>query len=892
MLARFACLLLLLFLLPPVAGAAVLAVGAADTMQPLNDVLEIWRDDSARLSFEELQIEERAGRSAFIAATPKLLNPGYSKAAYWLRVSIANRSDQMLGRWLVLNFPRLREVTLFVPHDDGRVSRIESGAHLRFGERPVAEEKSVLPLQLAAGQTQMFYLRIAGQTTMQFDVALWDPMAFRAVEDDLHKGHFLLFGALGMVVFSGLFMYFSLHQRAFLYQALSVFWYGLFESGFAGYTLRYLWPDAPTGDFRMVGATAPLVSVFQLLYLREFLQTRTLLPRSDKIMRLLIAGECLATAIAIFGDYHLAMTVSQPLLLSAAVVSLVVTTMAWRKGLLGARLVLLAMVILWGTVFIRVLIGIGLFPFAEIAFSATPWAMLASTTLMLWAVTDRVALLHRENARLDAANRRNLEEQVAGRTDELRQALRVADASNRAKGDFLAHVSHDLRAPLTTILGYANVLAADAQTAKRSEPGAIERSARHLLSLIDDLIQAARRGDGVEKLMIEPVRLDAFVRGIGEQAEMLARKQGNRFEMNVADPLPAVVAIDAKRLRRVLLNLLDNACKFTRDGCITLRVTSVTPAPAREEFVRLCFSVTDSGIGIPVEEQQRIFEPFHRIANGRASPGGIGLGLAIVAKWINLMGGEISVESALGRGSRFSFCLDCAIVAETEARQPRARRVFSDGPPNGRRVLVAEDDEVSREFLHQMFTRAGFDVVAVADGAEAIAAEAALRSDLVVTDQMMPGADGWEVLRKIAARHEDGGGPPVILVSSASPQPPADWPVDLAFAAVFLKPVDADALFSLVAEVLQLDTGTQVPPATGDIAGSKPVDAPPSPARMEQLHELAEQGAVSDILDWAATVAAEDPQASAFAEKIAIAARRIDLAYIRNLSYSSGVNRT
>jgi len=181
---------------------------------------------------------------------------------------------------------------------------------------------------------------------------------------------------------------------------------------------------------------------------------------------------------------------------------------------------------------------------------------------------------------------------------------------------------------------------------------------------------------------------------------------------------------DRTRLRQVLLNLLDNACKFTENGCITLKVASDTPAPAPGEFASLCFSVTDSGIGIPEEEQRRIFEPLYRVAGDWVSPQGIGLGLAIVAKWVDLMGGEIAVESAPGQGSRFFFCIDCAVVTETTAPRPHSHRVLPDGTEVERRILVAEDDDVFRDFLRRLFESAGFAVVAVASGAEAIAAYA------------------------------------------------------------------------------------------------------------------------------------------------------------------------
>lgn len=802
LLTRAACLLLLLLSLPPAVDAATAVIGTDDAMLPLNGWLEYRRDDSADLSFDGIRKQERAGSSRFIAATPTLLNPGYSKAAHWLRVSIENRSDQTLERWLVLSHARLQQVTLFVADHDGHVTRIETGARLRFGERPLAEEQPALPLQIRARQMQTIYLRIASETNIRIDATLWEPMTFRASQDQLHKRSFLLFGALGMVVLSGLILFFSLRQPALLYQSLAVFSYLVFESGFAGYSLRHLWPDAPAWDLRIVGAASPLTSSFELLYLRVFLQSRTLMPRIDLLMRLMIVGECLAATMMLVGDYRLGVLLSQPFLLSAALISPIAAGLAWRIGLPGARFILLAMLTLWMIVIIRVLIGYGLLPNSDSFVDATPWAVLIATTLMLWAVTDRVALLQRKNAALDAFNRHQLEEQVTERTDTLRLALQAANAANRAKDDFLAHVSHDLRAPLTTILGYTSVLATDAQTAPRLEHKAIERSARHLLSLIDDLIHAAKGDSAPQVLMNNSVSLHQFTSDIGEHAEMLAQKHGNHFELILTGDLPAAIAVDDKRLRQVLLNLLDNACKFTENGYITLTLNGALSPPEEATSARLSFAVADTGIGIPDAEQQRIFEPFHQVGTERWSQHGIGLGLAIAAEWVRRMGGEIEVESAPGQGAEFLFCIDCAVVGATSPRLRRPHRISPDGTTAPHKALLADDDEPFRTALQQAFEHAGFEVIVVANGAAAIAAEAEGSFDLIVTDQIMPQANGWEVLRAIAARHLSGTGPVVVLVSSTPPRQPADWPADLGFGASFLKPFDADVMLARVAELL------------------------------------------------------------------------------------------
>lgn len=234
--------------------------------------------------------------------------------------------------------------------------------------------------------------------------------------------------------------------------------------------------------------------------------------------------------------------------------------------------------------------------------------------------------------------------------------LKLKEA-DRSKNDFLAHVSHDLRAPLATILGYSGLLASSpGLEAYSGEFSVINRNANHLLGVIDELLEFARNTMGMNRVRLESVDLHELIEHVMQQAQ----SSDNRIVLEVSASLPRTVLLDSVSIKRVLSNLMCNAVKFTRNGTVTLRVSA---QDCRTNSQTLLFEVIDTGVGIAQEELARIFEPFYRATS--ASVPGTGLGLAICRQLTEAMGGRIAVSSVPGKGSHFSLHLICPSAIET-----------------------------------------------------------------------------------------------------------------------------------------------------------------------------------------------------------------------------------
>ncbi|WP_110386374.1 PAS domain S-box protein [Paraburkholderia silvatlantica] len=253
----------------------------------------------------------------------------------------------------------------------------------------------------------------------------------------------------------------------------------------------------------------------------------------------------------------------------------------------------------------------------------------------------------------DISERKALEATVRVARDE-------AEAANKAKDEFLANISHELRTPLNGILGYAQVLRHDDTLAPRhrSHVAVIEQSGTHLLTLINDLLEFARIGAGQTELQLADVLLAPFLEMLADMVGVRAREKGLTQTRVIARCLPAVIRVDEKRLRQVLLNLLSNAVKFTDEGEVTFAVRQISPGLLR-------FEVSDTGVGITRDQLERVFRPFEQAGDTERRSAGVGLGLSISQQLVWLMGSEIHVESEPGRGSRFWFDLAVQVPGDS-----------------------------------------------------------------------------------------------------------------------------------------------------------------------------------------------------------------------------------
>ncbi|HEY7895798.1 MAG TPA: response regulator [Gemmatimonadaceae bacterium] len=375
---------------------------------------------------------------------------------------------------------------------------------------------------------------------------------------------------------------------------------------------------------------------------------------------------------------------------------------------------------------------------------------------------------------------------------ELLSARQVAEAANSAKSQFLANMSHELRTPLNAIIGYSEMLEEDATDRGHSDyvPDLqkIRAAGRHLLALINDVLDLSKIEAGKLDLYLETFDLTTAITDVATTVDPLVTRRHNRLTVQCASDL-GVIHSDLTRVRQVLLNLLSNASKFTESGTITLA--------AERQGGTVVLRVTDTGIGMTPEQMGRLFEPFSQAETTTSKKyGGTGLGLAITRRFCELMGGDVAVESEMGRGSAFTVRLPVDAAAPLGA-EPALLAPADAAPSLHRRgglVLVIDDDPAARAITRRALTRDGYEVIEAADGESGLAFAKTRHPDLITLDVLMPGMDGWAVLAALKS-DQTLATIPVILQTIVEDR---NMGFALGAAEYLTKPIDRKRLASLV----------------------------------------------------------------------------------------------
>src|SRR6185369_11491737 len=308
-----------------------------------------------------------------------------------------------------------------------------------------------------------------------------------------------------------------------------------------------------------------------------------------------------------------------------------------------------------------------------------------------------------------------------------------------------ANMSHDLRTPLNGILGFAQILQWDRSLTERQQLGvaAIRQSGEHLLTLINDILDVAKIEAGKLEIVPCEFHLAKFFHVIADIIRVKAEQKPElRFSCDFAPDLPEAVCADERRLRQVLLNLLDNAVKFTQRGEVLLRVRFAPPTRLRVE-------VEDTGVALSDEQLARLFQPFEQVGDAQQRSGGTGLGLVISRQFVRLMGGDVQVKSRPGRGNLFWFEIDVPASRWATPENACAEQVVVGYRGPTKRVLIVDDVPENRALLVEALTGVGFEVFEAATGHDGLAQSQSLKPDLILMDIVMPDIGGMEVIRRL-----------------------------------------------------------------------------------------------------------------------------------------------
>jgi signal transduction histidine kinase/DNA-binding NarL/FixJ family response regulator len=451
----------------------------------------------------------------------------------------------------------------------------------------------------------------------------------------------------------------------------------------------------------------------------------------------------------------------------------------------------------------------------------------------------------------------------------LQQASAAAESANRAKSRYVTGLSHELRTPLNSILGYAQLLLQatdELPPARREAAATIYRSGEHLLALVDGLLDVARIESGKLQLNVTEVSLPDFITQLSAMLEPQATDKGLVFDFQTTGRIPEVVRIDEKRVRQILINLIGNAIRFTSQGRVNVR--------AGYAWETLTFDITDTGPGIPAAELERLFLPFERGPAAREHDHGAGLGLTICRLLTELMGGNLQVQSEVGKGTRF--------IVKLFASEVRAPVRFSGGQINikgylGKRrtVLIVDDLTEQRRIITQTLVPLGFDVIEVGSGPQALQWLATGGADLILMDVAMPMMDGFEASRLIRDNHLSDA--PILILSANAFADDRDKGAAAGCDDYLAKPVHLPLLLDKMATLLELQWITEPALLSAEASISPQAIASLPTPLLDNLRSTLEMGYMQGFIEQLDAAEHHAPELSSLLEPLRAMARRFRL---------------
>ncbi|TRO23659.1 hybrid sensor histidine kinase/response regulator [Ectopseudomonas mendocina] len=736
---------LLLLIVSLVFSSLVGAVTFDEQMRtlPLGQSMYVFEDVRGDASIDD--IASPAVQGSFRLHDKPVLNAGYSRSVFWLRLDLHYLPQQAQGprNWLLeLAYPPLDHLELYLPDEAGGFTLAQrTGDSLPFDTRQIRQHNYLFELNLEPNQNKRIYLRLESQGSIQAPLTLWAPNAY--LEEQPARIYVLgiIYGVLLVMLVYNLFIFLSVRDTSYLYYILYIASFGLYQVSVNGAGIEYFWPNNPWWANAATPFLIGSAALFGCQFARSFLHTGEHSPWVDRLLLLLMACGAGVMILALSISYATALRLATYLALLFTVVIFAAGILAWLRGMRVARYFIFAWTAFLIGGIVNTLMVLGYLPNVFLTMYASQIGSALEVGLLSLALADRINAMKEERTRILQEAGRKLEA--------LNQEL--AD-SNRFKDEFLATVIHELRTPMNGVIGSLELMQTvkmDIELEQYQKTAAT--SARDMMRMVNDILALTELQAGKLYPRRETFSLRGLFDGLRAQYAARAEDKGLTFALELDDNLPDTLEGDAAKLAQALGYLLDNAIKFTSQGGVSLQVGRVGSVGSN---LPLSVVVSDTGIGFaPVDGD--LYQRFHQLDGSMTRKyGGLGIGLAICRQLVDLLGGVLSHESQPGQGSRFR--LD---VPLTQPLQPQVIGVRPARPQGGAlqrqaqqcTVLIVEDNAINQLVTRGMLLKLGYRVRTADNGAEALELLRSESVDAVLLDCQMPVMDGFATCRALRA---------------------------------------------------------------------------------------------------------------------------------------------